>query len=54
MNNFTTTNYKGNREINWKKKDGPLLYYGNGSSRFLTWKERFLLWIKYYNINNLN
>ena len=31
--------------INWKHIDGPLLYCRDGTMHWLTWRERFRVWI---------
>lgn len=31
--------------INWKHINGPLMYHSDGGIHWLTWRERFALWI---------
>jgi hypothetical protein len=40
--------------VKWKHVDGPMLCCCDGSIHWLTWKERFLLWIGRITVESLD
>jgi hypothetical protein len=40
--------------VQWKHVDGPMLCCCDGSIHWLTWKERFLLWIGRITVESLD
>jgi hypothetical protein len=42
---FTIVHRHGEPFIQWKHVDGPMLVCSDGQIHWLTWRERFLLWL---------
>lgn len=40
--------------VQWNHVDGPLLHLCDGSLHWLTWKERFLIWIGRITVESLD
>lgn len=39
--------------VNWRHRDGPMMQRRDGTVKWLTWKERFMHWIGFWSLEDI-